>query len=127
MAEPEDLIASDVVLSRAAAQSVRGEGTSAMRVGIYVGALLVIRGLLLWIIVPLTFVVWVLLMPARAARRVFLRRRSPSLRQYITWADAVLIAALERSVLRPIGIINDWPAWPCRGRRGPETSLADLM
>jgi hypothetical protein len=58
-------------------------------------SLLVTRGILLWIVVPLGFLAWVVLTPWLRARRV-------PLGQFLGWIDNNLIAGLERSVLRPL-------------------------
>ena len=56
--------------------------------------LFVVRGLLLWIAVPVETVLWVLLLPLFAYKRV-------SLWNFLGWADQNLIAALQGSLLRP--------------------------
>jgi hypothetical protein len=58
-------------------------------------ALLFLRGLLLWLAVPLTVVVWV---PASFV----LRRRGIRFVQFLGWVDLNLIAFLARTVLRPL-------------------------
>ena len=58
-------------------------------------ALLILRGILLWIVIPLGFLAWVILTPWLHARRV-------TLGQFLGWDDNNLVAALERSVLRPL-------------------------
>lgn len=57
-------------------------------------ALLVIRGLLLWVVVPLAVASWLVGWP-------FWRRNGSSLGNLLGWADLNLIASIERSVLRP--------------------------
>jgi len=52
--------------------------------------LLFARGILLWIVVPLSAVWWLLTMPVRQVRR----KAHVSLAQTIGWADLNLIAAL---------------------------------
>jgi hypothetical protein len=58
-------------------------------------AVLVIRGLLLWLVVPLAVICW---LPLRFA----LRRRGATFGRYLGWVDLNLVACLERSVLKPI-------------------------
>jgi hypothetical protein len=53
--------------------------------------LLVIRGILLWVLVPVGFVVWLL--------SFLWTRRPPG--QFLGWLDWNLVVLLERSVLRP--------------------------
>jgi len=54
--------------------------------------LLLVRGLLLWLVVPVAACVWLIL-------AVHLRRRV-GLGQFIGWVDLNLIACLERGALR---------------------------
>jgi hypothetical protein len=58
-------------------------------------ALLLVRGVLLWIVVPLAFVCWLLL-------AVVLRRRGVGLGKFLGWVDLNLVAFLGRTILRPI-------------------------
>jgi hypothetical protein len=60
-------------------------------------AFFVVRGLLLWVAIPLTVVGWVVLSPARGMRRMVKRTTQP-LRQYLYWADDVLSLALLRGL-----------------------------
>lgn len=57
-------------------------------------ALLLIRGLLLFIVVPLSLLAWLGAAPFMAAPR-------PSFGQWLGWVDLNLTAALQRSMLRP--------------------------
>lgn len=57
-------------------------------------SLLVVRGLLLWIAIPLGVVGWLVLLP-------WLRARI-TLGQFLGWIDINLVAGLERSLLRPL-------------------------
>jgi len=57
--------------------------------------LLLVRGVLLWLVIPATFVWWLAAWPV-------LRRRGVRLVQLIGWVDLNLIAAIERSILRPL-------------------------
>jgi hypothetical protein len=54
-----------------------------------------VRGVLLWLVVPLVVVVWLLTWPVW-------HRQQVSLRQLLGWADLNLIAALQRSILRSL-------------------------
>jgi hypothetical protein len=56
--------------------------------------LLLIRGVALWIVIPVTVLVWLV-----AGAR--LRRRAITLAQFLGWVDLNLVALIERSVLRP--------------------------
>jgi hypothetical protein len=60
-----------------------------------------IRGLLLWAVIPLAVLSWVILLP-------MLRGRA-GLARFLGWVDLNLIAALERSILRPL--IRDPANW----------------
>ena len=57
-------------------------------------ALLCLRGVLLWVVVPLGSLAWLAGWPAWHRRRV-------KLAQFLGWLDLNLIAVLERSLLRP--------------------------
>jgi hypothetical protein len=86
---------------------------------------LVVRGLVLWVLVPMVFVLWLVLTPVRWLVH---GRRRPNLRQYVTWADTMLVASLEWGPLRPlVGDPEPFPAWP-RARAEPpyRVSIADL-
>jgi hypothetical protein len=61
--------------------------------------LLVIRGLLLWLVIPLAFVLWLLISPAR----VVLHRPYATLGKVIGWADLNLTAAIAQILIRPFG------------------------
>jgi hypothetical protein len=56
--------------------------------------LLALRGVLLWIVVPIGIVVWLFL-------GVILRRRGVTLGQFLGWLDLNLVSVIERTVLRP--------------------------
>ena len=58
-------------------------------------ATLILRGFLLWIVVPLATVAWLLV-------GFRLRRRGSTFGQYLGWIDVNLIAFLQRTILRPI-------------------------
>jgi hypothetical protein len=56
--------------------------------------LLLIRGVLLWLVVPLAVLLWVILAGQ-------LRRRGVGLGRFLGWVDLNLIAFLQRTALRP--------------------------
>lgn len=82
---PSDLIARE-----------RGGGRTSFREGVGFFLMLCVRGLALWIVWPVAFVVWVVRIPVGVARHRHLR-----LRQVAGWFDTNLIALLESSLLRP--------------------------
>jgi len=57
--------------------------------------ILLARGLLLWLVVPVTFALWLV------GLRHW-RRRGVGLGKLLGWADLNLIAGLQRSVFRPV-------------------------
>ena len=64
--------------------------------------LLGIRGVLLWLVVPLSLIAWPCLWP-------ILRRHNIRLAQFLGWVDLNLISAIEHSILRPlIGVPLPW-------------------
>lgn len=76
----------------AVSQASRGQAPLPILVGLL---LLMIRGVLLWPIVPLALAWWVV------GWAVF-HRRSVRPAQLLGWVDLNLIAAIERSILRPL-------------------------
>lgn len=58
-------------------------------------ALLALRGLLLWLVVPAAVLCWVPL-------AFWLRRKHVSFARFLGWVDLNFIAALQRSILRPL-------------------------
>jgi hypothetical protein len=68
--------------------------------------LLLVRGLLLWLVVPVTFVGWLAAWP-------ILRRRKIRLGQLLGWMDLNLIAAIEHSILRPL-LASPFPWTPAK-------------
>lgn len=64
--------------------------------------LLIARGLLLWVVIPLMVVSWVL-------GRPYWRGKGASLGQLLGWADLNLIASLQRGPLRPL--VTNPVAW----------------
>ena len=68
-------------------------------------ALLVVRGALLWVVIPLGLVVWVGLTPWVLPRRI-------SLGQFWGWLDLNLVAGLQRSAFRPVFAARlPWVKW----------------
>jgi hypothetical protein len=57
--------------------------------------LLLIRGILLWVVVPVATCVWLVV----ALR---LRRRGVTLGRFLGWIDLNLVACLQRTILRPL-------------------------
>ena len=57
--------------------------------------LLSLRGVLLWIVVPIGSLSWVAFWP-------LMRRNRIGLAQFIGWVDLNLVAGLQRSILRPL-------------------------
>jgi len=57
--------------------------------------LLLIRGVLLWLTIPLSVLAWPFMWPV-------LRRRRVNLGQFLGWVDLNLVASIERSILRPL-------------------------
>jgi hypothetical protein len=56
-------------------------------------SMLVIRGILLWIVVPLAIVIWLPLWPLLRAHKVTIGR-------FLGWVDLNLVALIEHTVLR---------------------------
>jgi hypothetical protein len=69
--------------------------------------LLLVRGLLLWLVIPLAFISWLLLAPARA----LLGRPYVAPGKVIGWADLNLIAAIGQLLVRPFGRRVDFTPW----------------
>ena len=63
---------------------------------------MMIRGLLLWLVIPVSTVAWLLAF-------VPLRRRKVTFGGFLGWVDLNLAAILTRSVLRPL--FRDPPPW----------------
>lgn len=64
--------------------------------------LLLLRGILLWLVVPITVLVWV-------PTSLRLHRRGVTLGQFLGWVDLNLIALLAHTLLRPL--FRDPPPW----------------
>lgn len=96
-------------------------------------AILVVRGLALWIVLPIAVAVWLVTLPVRSVRRRVLDRPHASLSAYLHWADDVLVCLLERLVMvgRPqrrseTGV--RWPRWPdATTDRSGDSLLMDLF
>lgn len=56
--------------------------------------LLLVRGVLLWILIPLGFIAWIVTAPMAF-------RRAVTLGQFLGWLDSNLIVLLQKSLLRP--------------------------
>jgi hypothetical protein len=68
-------------------------------------ALLLVRGVLLWAVVPAAFCVWMIVSLRPGRRRVGVGR-------FVGWVDLNLIAFLERGVLRPLFPTRaEWVGW----------------
>jgi len=92
-------------------QSVRvGTRHDDVREGVALFIVLAARGFALWVLIPLTFMLWLGSTPVRLLVH---RRDRPSLRQYVTWADMTFVASLERGPLRRlVPRPEPFPAWP---------------
>ena len=67
--------------------------------------LLLVRGVLLWLVVPAATGVWLVL-------AILLRRRRVGLGRFLGWVDLNLIAALQRTALRPFFAARaPWTPW----------------
>jgi hypothetical protein len=95
----------------------------AMRVGVGIVLLLCIRGVLLWIVWPVAGAIWLVRLPAG-----IVRRRRVRLWQIAGWLDANLIAALERTLLRPlVDERSAFASWREVGNITERPTLRDLM
>jgi len=69
-------------------------GSNEPDMGLITGlAMLLVRGVLLWLVIPLTALAWLLGLP-------FWRKQGANVEQLIGWADLNLIAFLQRGPLR---------------------------
>lgn len=76
--------------------SVKGIERSQVRLPIFTGLILLgIRGVALWLVVPVALIAWLFWWP-------ILRRSDIQLSQFLGWVDLNLISAIEHSVLRPL-------------------------
>lgn len=77
----------------------------------FVLLLYVFRGLLLWIVVPLTAAIWLAVHPiVWIARRLSGEDAPPRFSQWLWWVDNRLVAVLTRSIIRPFSV--RWPVAP---------------
>ena len=67
-------------------------------------ALLSVRGVLPWLVVPAAFCAWLVV-------GVRLRRRGISLPQFVGWADLNLVAGLQRLGMRSGGAVTQRVLW----------------
>lgn len=74
--------------------------------------LFLLRGAALWIVVPCVVVGWVLAMPLKLLPSMRPAGGFPRFSQYLSWADACLVAVLTNGVLRSFGERHEWPDWP---------------
>ncbi len=69
--------------------------------------LLVVRGWLLWLVIPITFLVWLVMSPIRlTVRKPYI---TPG--KLIGWADMNLTAAIGQMLVRPFGQRSDFTPW----------------
>jgi hypothetical protein len=67
--------------------------------------LLLLRGVLLWVVIPVATCVWMII-------RTVGRHRQLGLGQFLGWADLNLTAGLQRTALRPLfATPARWTAW----------------
>jgi hypothetical protein len=67
--------------------------------------LLLLRGVLLWVVIPVATCVWMII-------RTVGRHRRLTLGQFVGWADLNLTAGLQRTALRPLfATPARWIAW----------------
>jgi hypothetical protein len=69
--------------------------------------LLVVRGLLLWLVIPIAFLGWLVMLPIRLA----LRKPYITPGKLIGWADMNLSAAIGQVLVRPFGRRSDFTPW----------------
>lgn len=96
-------------------------------------AILVVRGLALWIVLPVAVTVWLVTVPVRTVRRRVLGRPHASLSAYLHRADDVLVYLLERLVMvgrpkRRAEMNVHWPRWPdATTDRSGDSLLMDML
>jgi hypothetical protein len=83
---------------------------------------LCIRGLLLWVLIPAGFLIWLFVAPYRA----WLRRPFLGPMRFATWLDLNVGAAIARVVLRPLGREFPYTSWSDIGGIEHTTKLRDL-
>lgn len=88
---------------------------------------MVIRGLLLWVSIPITLVAWLLSLPVLALRRL-MGKRSGSLHpmSWIRYSTQILDAALVRVFFRSFRDGVDWP-WKPSQQRASANPFWDLV
>jgi hypothetical protein len=69
-------------------------------------SLLLVRGILLWVVVPVALIFWLALWPVLRFHRV-------RLGQFLGWIDLNLVALIERTILRPM-VPAPFPWTPAR-------------
>lgn len=69
--------------------------------------LLLIRGWLLWLVIPATFLGWLVMSPIR----LILRKPFITPGKLISWADMNLTAAIGWVLVRPFGPRGDFTPW----------------
>ena len=69
--------------------------------------LLVVRGWLLWLVIPLAFLGWLVMSPIR----VMLSKPYIALGKLIGWVDMNLTAAIGEVLVRPFGRRSDFTPW----------------
>ena len=72
-----------------------GLTVSSKTLGVFASlVLLIVRGIFLWVVVPLGCIAWVIVSP-------WLHKRGVAIGQFLGWIDINLIALIQRSLLRP--------------------------
>lgn len=69
--------------------------------------LLVVRGWLLWLAIPIAFLGWLVMSPIR----VVMGKPHIGLGKLIGWADMNLTAAIGKVLIRPFGRKSDFTPW----------------
>ena len=69
--------------------------------------LLVVRGWLLWLVIPITFLVWLVMSPIRLT----LRKPYITPGKLIGWADMNLTVAIGQMLAGPFGQRSDFTPW----------------
>jgi len=69
--------------------------------------LLVVRGWLLWLVIPITFLVWLVM----SSIRLTLRKPYITPGKLIGWADMNVTAAIGQMLVRPFGQRSDFTPW----------------
>ena len=79
---------------------------------------LLLRGVLLWVVVPVATCVWIMLAAGR--------HRPAGLGQFLGWVDLNLTAGLQRTALRPLfGAHPQWTPWSEVGQVTHRVRLLD--